>query len=74
MSKRGKDMEAAIEDELYKQGITRFSIERTNGHSKLTMYVDGKTRLYGFGATPSDVRANKNTIRDLRRIIREARA
>ena len=61
----------ALQTELARWGIDKSWCVIGKTHNKLAYEVGGRAFRYPFAKTPSDWRANKNEISDLRRHLRE---
>jgi hypothetical protein len=64
-------MRKDIEAELHRLGVTQYRFTlTTGGHQLLEFWIGARRCHHVFAATPSDWRGTRNTIGDVRRLIR----
>ena len=65
----GKDFDTAITRELTAAGIERYEIEHGGKHPRLVFVHQGRPLSYILPGSPSDHRALRNMVRDLRALL-----
>lgn len=65
----GKDFDTAITRELAAAGIERYEIEHGGKHPRLVFVHQGRPLSYVLPGSPSDHRALRNMVRDLRALL-----
>jgi len=72
-AKRRRELEETLEREIEDwPGVTlAFEGHRNGGHLSVKLSFRGQDRRYFYACTPSDWRANANTLSDVRRTLRE---
>jgi len=65
----GKDFDTAIARELAAAGIEEYRVEHGGKHPKLVFMHQGQVRNYILSGSPSDHRALRNMVHDLRGLL-----